>query len=324
MKHRPPRTALVEAMVKERDMPDGCESQALRAEYDALKERGARLLAQGDLEKALETLEEALETASDLDDPDLADIAYCNRSAVAMRLRRPGDAVGQLQEVLLRTQNPHVATLAAYNLACEYDRRKDFKKVVFYGRIAAKYAEDGGFTDLQASALNELGNAFAGLNQFQVALEHYRRGLALLGPEPGHQKAHLLNNIGYVSIVLGSMHEAFGSAFRSLRMFRACGLEALYACESHLTLAFAYLHVGRPDSAQRHAFRALDHAERSLDVDRLKYALLFLGESHKLLGDEAAARDYFSLLQESFYPDMPEVPGMLFALDVCKLINLKA
>lgn len=300
------------------------DEQTMRNRYDSFKESGSAHLAGGRLQEALDALDEAHAVARGLGDPNLVDLAFCNRSAVALRIGEAGDTATRLQEILLRTQTPQVAALAAYNLGYEYDRRKDFKKAVFYGRIALKYAEDGGLTELRASVLNDLGNAFAGLNQFEVALEHFHRGLALLGPEPGPQKAHLLNNVGYVQTVLGSMKDAFGSAFRSLRMFRACGLDALYACEPHLTLAFAYLHVGRPDSALRHATRAVDLAEGSFDLDRLKYALLLVGESHKLLGDEAAAQDYFSLLQETFYPDMPEVPGMLFALDVCKLINLRA
>lgn len=298
--------------------------QELRTRYDSLKESGSAHLAGGRLQDALGALDDAHAVARGLEEPDLVDLAYCNRSAVALRLGQSGDTATRLQEILLRTQNPQVAALAAYNLGYEYDRRKDFKKAIFYGRIALKYAEDGGLRDLRASVLNDLGNAFAGLNQFEVALEHFSRGLALLGPEPSPQKAHLLNNVGYVQTVLGEMKLAFGSAFRSLRMFRACGLDALYSCEPHLTLAFAYLHVGRPDSALRHANRAVDLAENAVDLDRLKYALLLLGESHKLLGDDVAAHDYFALLQESFYPDMPEVPGMLFALDVCKLINLRA
>lgn len=305
-------------------MPTKLETQGMRARYDSLKECGLAHLAGGRLHEALSSLDLAHGVARELGASDLVDLAFCNRSAVALRLGEPGDTATRLQEILLRTQNPQVAALAAYNLGYEYDRRKDFKKAIFYGRIALKYAEDGGLGELRASVLNDLGNAFAGLNQFDVALEHFTRGLDLLGPEPSAQKAHLLNNVGYVQTVLGSMKEAFGSAFRSLRMFRSCGLGALYACESHLTLAFAYLHVGRPDSALRHANRAVDLAESSLDLDRLKYGLLLLGESHKLLGDEAAAHDYFELLQETFYPDMPEVPGMLFALDVCKLINLRA
>lgn len=300
------------------------DQQEMRTRYDSLKERGSAHLAGGRLEEALQSFDEAHGVARDLGGSDLADLAFCNRSAVALRLGRAGDTATRLQEILLRTQSPQVAALASYSLGYEYDRRKDFKKAIFYGRIALKYAEDASLGELRASVLNDLGNAFAGLNQFEVALEHFDRGLALLGPGPSPQKAHLLNNVGYVQTVLGSMKEAFGSAFRSLRMFRACGLDALYACDSHLTLAFAYLHVGRPDGALRHATRAVDLAEGSADLDRLKYGLLLLGESHKLLGDEAAAHDYFELLQETFYPEMPEVPGMLFALDVCKLINLRA
>lgn len=311
-------------MDEETEMATRAESQKLRTRYESLKERGAGLLAAGQLQEALRAFDDAHGIARGLGNPDLVDLAYCNRSAVAARLGPTGETVARLQEILLRTQNHQVAALAAYNLGYEYDRRKDFKKAIFYGRIALKYAEDGGLDDLRASVLNDLGNAFAGLNQFDVALEHFEHGLALLGPEPSPQKAHLLNNVGYVSTVLGSMPEAFRSAFQSLRMIRSCGVEALYGCEPHLTLAFAYLHVSRPDAALRHAEKASELAEAALDLERLKYGLLLLGESHKLLGDEPAARDYFALLQESFYPDMPDVPGMLLALDVCKLINLKA
>lgn len=300
------------------------EPMGARARYDVIKEEGTAHLAAGRLEAALEAFDRARELAGTLDDQELADLAFCNRSAVAMRLGQPGDTVTRLQEILLQTENPHVASLAAYNLSWAYDLRKDFKKVIFYGRLSLNYAEDADQDALRASALNQLGNAYAGLNQFDSALEHYREGLALLGGERSSRRALLLNNVGYACTVLGRFQEAFGPIFESLRMLRKCSPGSLYEVEPHLTLAFAYLHIGRPDAAKRHAFRAFESAERTADMDRLKYALLLLGESHKLAGEDLAARDYFDVLQETFYPDMPEVPGMLLSLDVCKLINLKA
>lgn len=302
-------------------MPD---RTGTRARYEEMKEEGSILLAAGRLDAALESFDHAHALAVEVGEPDLADLAFCNRSAVAVRLGRHGEAVARLQEILLQTANPHVAALAAYNLSWAYDQRKDFKKVLFYGRIALGHADDGGQDELRASALNQLGNAFAGLNQFDAALDHYRQGLELIGEERSSRRALLLNNIGYACTVLGRLHEAFGPIFESLRILRRCSPDSLYEIEPHLTLAFAYLHIARPDSAKRHAFRAFEAAERTGDLDRLKYALLLLGESHKLAGEETEARDYFDLLQESFYPDMPNVPGMLLTLDVCKLINLKA
>lgn len=300
------------------------EPTGARARYEVIKEEGASFLGAGRLEEALESFDRARALAEALDDQDLADLAFCNRSAVAIRLGRPEGTVTRLQEILLQTENPHVAALAAYNLSWAYDLRKDFKKVIFYGRLALDYAEDADQVALRASALNQLGNAFAGLNQFESALEHYREGLGLLEGERSSRRALLLNNVGYACTVLGLLHEAFGPIFESLRILRQCSPGSLYEIEPQLTLAFAYLHIGRPDAAKRHAFRAFESAERTGDLERLKYALLLLGESHKLAGEDVAARDYFDLLQETFYPDMPEVPGMLLSLDVCKLINLKA
>lgn len=300
------------------------EQSVTRTRYEVVKEEGSALLAAGRLEEALESFDRACDLARALDDQDLSDLAYCNRSAVAVRLGMQGEIVTRLQEILLQTRNPQVAALAGYNLSRIYDRRKGFKKVIFYSRLALESAEEAENDELRASALNQLGNAYAAINQFETALDHYRQGLALLPAERSTRRALLLNNVGYACTVLGRLHEAFGPIFESLRILRRCEPGSLYEIEPYLTLSFAYLHIGRPEAAKRHAFRAFESAERTGDLERLKYALLLLGESHKLAGEDLAARDYFDLLQETFYPEMPEVPGMLLALDVCKLINLKA
>ncbi|MFP3939422.1 MAG: hypothetical protein ACLF0P_03865 [Thermoanaerobaculia bacterium] len=295
----------------------------IQERYETLKEEGSAHLAAGRLEEALERFERAEEAARRAGDADQVDLAFCNRSAVAVRLARTDGVQLRLQETLLRTTNRRVAVYSAYNLALAYDRSNSFEKSLFYARIAHRYAAELRDGALEALALNQIGNVLTALNQFQEALEHFRKADGLLPPGDDVARALLLDNLGYCHAVLGRFDLAFPALFRSLRLLRKCGAE-LYEAEPRLALCFAYLGIGRPGRAIRHVNRALDIAERSEDARSMKYALLLLGEGYKVAGHTGAARDCFRILQESYYPDMPEVPGLLLGLDVCKVINLRA
>lgn len=295
----------------------------IQERYEVLKEEGSAHLAAGRLEEALERFERAEEVAREGGDPDQVDLAFCNRSAVAVRLARTDGVQLRLQETLLRTTNRRVAVFSAYNLALAYDRANSFEKSLFYARIAHRYAVELQDASLEALALNQIGNVLTALNQFQEALEHFQKADRLLPPGDDVARALLLDNLGYCHAVLGRFDRAFPALFRSLRLLRRSGAE-LYEAEPRLALCFAYLGVGRPGRAIRHVNRALEIAERSEDARSMKYALLLLGEGYKLSGHTGAARDCFRILQECYYPDMPEVPGLLLGLDVCKVINLRA
>jgi tetratricopeptide (TPR) repeat protein len=303
------------------------EPEANRAgapeQYEALRTEASDALYQGQLARAYELFDRAYGLAVADGDSNLIDLAYCNRAVVAARTGRARDMIPRLQEILLRTTDPQVARLSAYNLALVYDRPDGYRKSLFYARISLRYANELDDPAQRASSINQIGNILCAMSQFESALDHFRQAEEILADEVSPSKAIVLDNLGYCLTVLGEYDAAFDYLFRSLRMLRRLGAH-LYETEPSLALCFAYLHIGRPDRAARHGARALDLAEEAADPKNAKLALLLLGEAYKMGGNLDVAHECFTLLQETFYPEMPEVPGMLFGLDVCKMINLRA
>ncbi len=291
--------------------------------YGELRDRATDALNRGHLEEAARLFEQAHQLAVDGTDQSLIDLAYCNWMAVERFLRPSRESLIRMQEILVRTTDPQVAFLTSYNLALDFDRPDGYRKSLFYARIALRYAVELGDAAQQASAINQIGNALCAMNQFQPALEHFEEAEALLGPDASLSKAAIYDNLGYCLTVIGDYTRGFDYLFRGLRMHRSLGTR-LYELQNRLTLCFAYLHVDRPSRAARHGARALEIAEEVGDLKATKYSLLLLGEAYKMAGELDVAQECFTLLQETFYPEMPEVPGMLFGLEVCKMINLRA
>lgn len=293
-----------------------------RAEYEALKEEASSAVKQGSLAEALKLFDRAYGLAQRLGEPDLEDLAFCNWSAVAIRLGQDEECVPTLQQMLLRTTDPRLAYLSAYNLCQACDIRKDFKKVLFYARIARRYAVELGDADYEASAVNEIGNAYGALNDFRAALEAYSEAEAVLGRAESERRAFVLANKGYCLLLTGALDEGFRSVVQGLRMARRIHAP-LALSHAHLCLAFAHLLVERPWYAVRHGSSALELGELHADQSTIKHALLFVGEAYKLGGKMDVARECFDLLQQTYYPGMTQVPEMLLEVDVCRVINLR-
>jgi hypothetical protein len=65
-------------------------------------------------------------------------------------------------------------------------------------------------------------------------------------------------------------------------------------------------------------------AEEFADEEALKNTLYLLGEAVNLTGDAARARALFSRLQRDYFPRNGFIPDFLLAVDVRKLVNLRA
>jgi tetratricopeptide (TPR) repeat protein len=295
---------------------------SLRAEYETLKDRASETLKQGDLHAALEEFNLAHAAARRLGERGLEDVAFCNRSAVAIRIGGAEDCVPALRQMLLRTADPYVAYLSAYNLCQACDSRKDFKKVLFYARIARRYAVELGHAEYEASAVNEIGNAFGALNQFGAALEAYREADALIANQESERRSFVLANQGYCLLLTEKLEDGFRSVIRALRLARRI-TAPLAASHAHLCLSFGYLLIDRPWYALRHGSEALELAEEHGDQATMKHALLFVGEAYKRAGKIHVARECFELLQRTYYPGMSQVPEMLLDVDICRVINLR-
>jgi tetratricopeptide (TPR) repeat protein len=292
-------------------------------EYERLRDLGTEKLEAEKYAEALECFERASEIAEKIGDRNTVDLAFCNRAALAFFIRKPGDWTGQLQAMLLRTTDAKVARFAAYNLARFYDRENNLTKAMFYARIALRHSAELGSPDLQASALDLLGNAHVALNDFESGSREYEKALELLGDSPSVRRAVVLANAAYPKLLRNDIREGMSDLFWCLRYLKTQGVR-FYQINAHLSLAFGYLLLERPVKAIHHAARALDLAEEFDSQASVKYSLLMIGEAYKIAGDSPAARQCFDILQETYYPDKPEVPAMLLGLDLCKVINLRA
>lgn len=300
-------------------MPD---TDAVRAKYDAVKEHALELLRQGDLRAALDAFERAYDLARRIGEPRLQDIAFCNRSAVAIRLESGDESMSALRQMLLRTADSLVAYLSAYNLARASDARKDYEKTLFYARIAHRYAVELEEPEQQSSALNWIGNALVAFNDFEGGLAEYRKADRLIDGEESEQRSLILVNIGYCLLTTGETTDGVRSVLQGLRMARRLRAP-LAESVGHLCLSFAHLLLERPWYAARHGADAVRFAEAAGDERTMKQALLLLGEAYKKGGKLPAALECFELLQETYYPGMSQVPEMLLGVDICRVINLR-
>ena len=291
--------------------------------FEAKKERAWQLALEGKLRPSLELLDELLAWARKHGDRPQLDRALCARASVLVELGETSGIKQDLRRVLLGNDDAEVSFLAAYTLSRAYDIETDVEKAVFYARIANRHALAGGSVEQQSSSFNQLGNLMLAQSDFEEAFEYLKKSLALIGPGPSIRRGICLDNLGYCYTIWGRYGKAFGALFEALRILRKNGARALEA-NTLLSLAFAYLQMGRFDRALRHGRKSLVMAEECEDHMVVKYCLFVLGEAEKLSGNPLAAREHFLRLEKQFYPENPNVSDLLLVLNVQNLINLKA
>jgi tetratricopeptide (TPR) repeat protein len=292
--------------------------------------RGRRALAEGvrhakagRLERAARSFTRAEATATVCGDEGMEDRARVFRIAVEMEMGSVQGQAATLQRVLLRSHDPEVCFFAAYNTARCYDLERAYGKAAFYARQALRWAGPTGRADCEAMAHNMLGNLHLVECNFEAARAGYERALELMPAAPGIERGLVLDNLGYCNLVLGELKSGFTKLYQSLRMLSRLGAHDLRPLP-RLSLAFGYLEVGRFDYAARQAKSALEEARRAGDETSIKNALYLLGQTYNLEGDESRARDCFCELQRTFYPDNAAIPDFLLAIDVRRIIHLKA
>lgn len=292
--------------------------------YEDLRARGGAAVRDGRFEEALPLLEAAWRWAGEHGDAVLADRAFVNWSATAISLRRGDEALAGLRQVLMRNLDPRNCRLAAYNLARIYEHQRDPKKGLFYAKVARGFLVQLGAPEPEwlASDHNQYGNFLVAESRFEEAEREY---LQALDADPGAspvRRAFVEQNLGYCYLMLDRPGEGLPLLYRSLRTLRRAGARQ-QEISTHLDLAFGLLEIGRHRPALRHARRALDLITDSSHDDLLKNALYLCGEAALHGGEEAAAQEYFSRLQQHF-PDSAFVADLLLAVDVRQMINLRA
>jgi tetratricopeptide (TPR) repeat protein len=292
--------------------------------------RGRRALADGirhakagKLERAAKAFARAEAAGIECADERMEDRARVFRIAVEMEMGILAGQAATLQRVLLRSHEPEICFFAAYNTARCYDLERSYKKAAFYARQALRWAGPTGRADCEAMAHNMLGNLHLVECDFEASRSSYETSLSLMPARPGIERALVLDNLGYCHLVLGELKSGFTLLYQSLRMLSRLDADDLRP-RPRLSLAFGYLEIGRFDYAARHARTALDEARLAGDETSIKNALYLLGQTYNLEGDEARARECFCELQRTFYPDNGAIPDFLLAIDVRRIIHLKA
>lgn len=291
--------------------------------FAELRDLGRRAVEAGRLSEALAHFEKALDIAREKQDPELLDLAISNRAAVLITLGRHAEVMPPLRQILMANRDDSSCFLAAYNLSRAHVRDKASKKGLFYARIARERAESTERDDWRVWASNQLANCLVDESWFDEAADEYTRAFDLLPDEPSLLRATVAVNRGYCHLVKGELEEGFRLEFQGLRWLRRVGADA-HGVWPHLDLCYGYLECDRPERALRHGRKALSLAERLGDPDRVKGALFLVGEAEKAAGRLEEAWETFSRLQNEHYPDYPDVTGLMLAVSMRQVVNLRA
>lgn len=296
------------------------------SEFESLRQQSHQAARAGHLEEALALLDGAHDWVAAQEEPRLLDLWVCDRAVVAIELdhgAKGAKEIPRLREILLRNADPANCRVAAYSIARYYELSRDYKKALFYARIARDRSEILGRRDWLASSHNLIGNTLLAESFVDQAQEEYEKALEFMPDEPSPARASILDNLGYCRVLQGRYPEGYACLYQSLRILRQFR-PSRYEISTRLDLCFTHLETGRFRHAERHGLAALELAESIHEPDSIKNALYLLGEAAHLSGDADGARRYFARLQTSFYPGESYLPNFLLAVDVRKLVNLHA
>ncbi|HEX3557236.1 MAG TPA: hypothetical protein VIA62_28755 [Thermoanaerobaculia bacterium] len=291
--------------------------------FEDLRSRGEEAIRTGQLAEAEDLYDRALHWALENGEPWQIDLGLCNRAAVAIELGHGDGELPRLREILLRNANPQNCRLAAYNISRYYELMKNYKKSLFYARIALERGETVGRRDWMASTHNHIGNVLLAESFIAEASQSYELALSLMPDGQAVWRANILGNLGYCRVLQHHHSEGYRLLYESLRLLRRFRAER-YMVSTLIDLCFAHLETGRFHYAEHWGSLALELAERTHQRDSVKNALYLLGETAHLSGDDEVARSYFTRLQHDFFPDEVYLPGFLMTVDIRKLINLHA
>jgi tetratricopeptide (TPR) repeat protein len=296
-------------------------------DFEELRRRGFEAVQAGSLPEATLYFERALEVAEELGDPAPRDLAVCNLAIVHVELCETDESIierdlGALRGILARTHSVENGWLASHHLARIYERRKAFKKGLFYARMALDRSSWVERTDWRAYSHNILGNLLLAESWLQEAVEHYQSALALLENDDVW-RARVLDNLGYCRALEGDLEGALSLLLESRDSFERHRAER-YTLTNHLALAYVHLCADRHQEAHHHATTASELAQRYRDADGLKNSLYLLGEASLRLDDRDGAFGAYARLQSRFFPDQPAIGDLLMQLDTLELVNLRA
>jgi predicted ATPase len=146
-------------------------------------------------------------------------------------------------------------------------------------------------------ALNQIGQVYFLMGEFDKAIENYRKGLKIAEREGNRRhQANCLNNIGFIHHQRGDYDHAIEDYKRSLIIREDINDQSGYA-ESLRNVGRAYSEIGQPDLALDHYNKAVEISERIGDLRSLGEALNNIGV---LLDDQLDSDGAYNHFEKCF------------------------
>ncbi len=295
-----------------------------RQQAEALRADALALLEKGDFDEALALYDRALEHARESAEPAFIDWIYVCRAAAAAERGPADEELLELKRILLRAGDPQTAFRAAYTGAGIYELRRDYRKALFYNRIARQRAEQLGEALLVSGSENQLGNIQVADSRFEEAAQAYERALSAGGGgviSPIFE-AVTRDNLGYCRLAADRIAEGLElvhGAFDFLESEKATAFTVVPLMD----LCFGYLKCDRFAEARYFGEAGMARCAASGDPSLEKNFLYLLGESCHLGGDVDAAQGYFDRLA-ALYPEFRNLRAYLEVFDFRNVINLRS
>lgn len=290
--------------------------------YEEVRKKALEAIDLGNLNEAVDYYSETITIAEELDDKNLRARALSNLAGVEIARGNIKEFLPDLQRILGTIKSPMTSHLAAYNLAFAYYRLKDYRKGLFYLKMALKVARDMDFEEGLGTCHNLKASIEIAEGNAAEAIEDYYKALARLPEGDSVARGMVLDNLGYSMVVMGKLDEGLDCLLKSQKMLQS--LNAEYALIFlNLDLAYTYLEIGKPKEALDCAQKALREAEVVEEQETLVNALYLCGEAALGTNMEDTARFYFERVQD-IYPKAPMLTEFLMQIDIRSLINLKA
>ena len=292
---------------------------------EALRASALALLEKGDFASSLAEYDRALSAAREADDPSFVDWIFACRAAAAAEAGPADDELVELKRILLRSADPQTSFRAAYTGARVYELRRDFRKALFYSRIARDHAARTGDPFLMAAAAGTEGTLLTVDSRFEEAAQAYRRALEVSAPPAKVSplwRSLWKDNLGYCLVALGDVAQGLALVHEAFEQLEGKGAKA-HTVFPLLDLCFGYLKMDRWAESRWFGEAGLERAPLCGEPSVEKSFLYLLGEACHLGGDEDAARDYFDRLA-SLYPEFRNLRAYLDVFDFRNVINLRS
>lgn len=289
--------------------------------YWDLHQRAVEALHDARLAEAETTFLTARQEAEHQGIAALADRSYCNWAAIRIEKGQSAGLREGLARVLGHSPDARARQLAAYYLAILYKENGLHRPAGLYGEMSNRLADKLQNPQGQASTRHFLGLSQLGEGRLDLAEGYFRKSLAI------SMKAGLYLNCLVTMSTLGYCLSLKGSPNESLWMMEevADALETpgwkFYEPAVRLNLGFSYLELGDLDESVEQGRAALASMDGQGPLIEAKYAYYLLGEAHAQKDDEEEAKEYFDVLEKTFYPKYPGLAETLLDVRASHWLN---